>query len=107
MVGGLCSRRTAVSRPRGDPATGEPAVEHQQFIISRGNTMRLLGVPVLWWRSVGHTHTAYVVETMVDRLAKAAGGSIQARGSGSRFRLTSAGSISMAGNILTSRRTLF
>ncbi|MBA5778576.1 xanthine dehydrogenase family protein molybdopterin-binding subunit [Stappia sp. F7233] len=30
-------------------------------------------VPVLWWRSVGHTHTAYVVETMIDRLAKAAG----------------------------------
>jgi isoquinoline 1-oxidoreductase beta subunit len=26
-------------------------------------------VPVLWWRSVGHTHTAYVMETMVDALA--------------------------------------
>lgn len=32
-----------------------------------------LGVPVLWWRSVGHTHTAYVVETMMDELAQAAG----------------------------------
>jgi isoquinoline 1-oxidoreductase beta subunit len=31
------------------------------------------GVPVLWWRSVGHTHTAYTVETMIDRLAEAAG----------------------------------
>ncbi|WP_029005030.1 xanthine dehydrogenase family protein molybdopterin-binding subunit [Azorhizobium doebereinerae] len=31
------------------------------------------GVPVLWWRSVGHTHTAYAVETMIDQLAKAAG----------------------------------
>jgi isoquinoline 1-oxidoreductase beta subunit len=30
-------------------------------------------VPVLWWRSVGHTHTAYVMETMVDELAAAAG----------------------------------
>ncbi|MES0812858.1 xanthine dehydrogenase family protein molybdopterin-binding subunit [Roseibium sp. SCPC15] len=30
-------------------------------------------VPVLWWRSVGHTHTAYVMESMVDRLAKEAG----------------------------------
>jgi isoquinoline 1-oxidoreductase beta subunit len=29
-------------------------------------------VPVLWWRSVGHTHTAYVMETMVDALATAA-----------------------------------
>ena len=32
-----------------------------------------VGVPVLWWRSVGHTHTAYVVETMIDRLAANAG----------------------------------
>ena len=30
-------------------------------------------VPVLWWRSVGHTHTAFVMETMVDELAAAAG----------------------------------
>jgi isoquinoline 1-oxidoreductase beta subunit len=28
-----------------------------------------VGVPVLWRRSVGHTHTAYVVETMMDQLA--------------------------------------
>jgi isoquinoline 1-oxidoreductase beta subunit len=32
-----------------------------------------VGVPTLWWRSVGHTHTAYVVETMMDDIAKAAG----------------------------------
>ncbi|ADZ68620.1 xanthine dehydrogenase family protein molybdopterin-binding subunit [Polymorphum gilvum] len=30
-------------------------------------------VPVLWWRSVGHTHTAYVMETMIDRLARETG----------------------------------
>jgi len=30
-------------------------------------------VPVLWFRSVGNTHTAYVMETMVDELAHAAG----------------------------------
>jgi len=30
-------------------------------------------VPVLWWRSVGHSHTAHVVETMVDELARRAG----------------------------------
>jgi isoquinoline 1-oxidoreductase beta subunit len=28
-------------------------------------------IPVLWWRSVGHTHTAYVVETMIDEIAAA------------------------------------
>jgi isoquinoline 1-oxidoreductase beta subunit len=32
-----------------------------------------VGVPTLWWRSVGHTHTAYAVETVVDELAAAAG----------------------------------
>ncbi len=28
---------------------------------------------VLWWRSVGHTHTAYAMETMMDLAAEAAG----------------------------------
>jgi isoquinoline 1-oxidoreductase beta subunit len=32
-----------------------------------------VGVPVLWWRSVGNTHTAFVKETMIDELAKLAG----------------------------------
>lgn len=32
-----------------------------------------LPVPVLWWRSVGHTHTGFVMETMADELAHAAG----------------------------------
>jgi len=35
--------------PLVDPATGEPQVEHQQLITSRGNTVTLGGVPVLWW----------------------------------------------------------
>lgn len=30
-------------------------------------------VPVQWWRSVGHSHTAFVVETMLDELAHLAG----------------------------------
>jgi len=31
-----------------------------------------IGVPVLWWRSVGHSHTAFVVEGFIDELAHAA-----------------------------------
>ena len=31
------------------------------------------GVPVIWWRSVGHSHTAFVVESFIDELAHAAG----------------------------------
>jgi isoquinoline 1-oxidoreductase beta subunit len=30
-------------------------------------------VPVLWWRSVGHTHTGFVVESFIDECAHAAG----------------------------------
>jgi len=31
-----------------------------------------VNVPVLWWRSVGHTHTAFVMETLIDELARRA-----------------------------------
>ncbi len=31
------------------------------------------GVPTLWWRSVGHTHNAFVTETFFDELAELAG----------------------------------
>ncbi|MFN0181077.1 MAG: molybdopterin cofactor-binding domain-containing protein [Gemmatimonadales bacterium] len=32
-----------------------------------------IGIPVQWWRSVGHTHTAFAMEMFVDELARAAG----------------------------------
>lgn len=32
-----------------------------------------VGIPTLWWRSVGHTHTGYAVECFVDELLEAAG----------------------------------
>jgi len=31
-----------------------------------------LDIPVLWWRSVGHSHTAFVVESFIDEVAHAA-----------------------------------
>jgi isoquinoline 1-oxidoreductase subunit beta len=36
-------------------------------------TTTQVGVPVLWWRAVGSTHTAYAVEAFIDELAEAAG----------------------------------
>ncbi len=30
-------------------------------------------IPVLWWRSVGHSHSAFVMESLMDELAHAAG----------------------------------
>jgi isoquinoline 1-oxidoreductase beta subunit len=32
-----------------------------------------VGVPTLWWRSVGHSHTAFVTECFLDELAGATG----------------------------------
>jgi len=32
-----------------------------------------VGVPTLWWRSVGHSHTAFAVESFLDELALATG----------------------------------
>ncbi|MER9338888.1 hypothetical protein NKJ06_34125 [Mesorhizobium sp. M0293] len=29
-----------------------------------------INVPVLWWRSVGSTHTAFVMETLLDEIAR-------------------------------------
>lgn len=31
-----------------------------------------VNVPVLWWRSVGHTHSAFVMETLIDELVSRA-----------------------------------
>jgi isoquinoline 1-oxidoreductase beta subunit len=31
------------------------------------------GIPVLWWRSVGHSHTAFVMESLIDEVAHAGG----------------------------------
>lgn len=35
--------------------------------------MAPVGVPTLWWRSVGHSHTAFACESFLDELAHAAG----------------------------------
>jgi lipopolysaccharide export system protein LptA len=36
-------------QPLIEPETGEPVVEHRQWITSRGNTVTLGGLPILWW----------------------------------------------------------
>ena len=30
-------------------------------------------IPVLWWRGVGHTHTAYAMESLLDMVAQKTG----------------------------------
>jgi isoquinoline 1-oxidoreductase beta subunit len=60
----------------GVDATSVEGVDQMPYAIpnlSVSLTTTEVGVPVLWWRSVGHTHTAFVVETVVDDLARKAG----------------------------------
>ena len=58
-----------------DPTTVEGAHNLPYTIPSFRTSVHLMdvGVPTLWWRSVGHTHTAYSTETMIDELLVAAG----------------------------------
>lgn len=58
-----------------DPTTVEGAANLAYAIPHRQCELHSpeLEVPVLWWRSVGHTHTAFVAETAIDELASLAG----------------------------------
>jgi len=58
-----------------DPTSVEGAVDLPYAIpnVSVGLTTTDVNVPVLWWRSVGSSHTAYAVEVFIDELAAAAG----------------------------------
>ena len=66
-VGGGGLDESAVEGAKGSPYLKATPVVDAQVILPDA------GVPVLWWRSVGATHTAFVMEHMVDQLARAAG----------------------------------
>ena len=91
----MCERVEVLDRLRALEASGVPHVNSPRavhntyrdrmialldeanvpFIPSRvvGLSTTDVGVPVLWWRSVGSTHTAFALETFLDELAEAAG----------------------------------
>lgn len=56
-----------------DPTTVEGVNDTHYAIpsLSVGVSYPQTPMPILWWRSVGHSHTAYVMETMIDMAAKA------------------------------------
>jgi len=58
-----------------DPTSVEGAANLPYAVpnLDVGLTTMDVGVPVLWWRSVGSTHTAYSTETFLDEVAAAAG----------------------------------
>jgi isoquinoline 1-oxidoreductase subunit beta len=52
---------------------GHAAAEYDLDHAHVSWNMPQVGVPVLWWRSVENTHTAYSKEVIIDELAQAAG----------------------------------
>jgi isoquinoline 1-oxidoreductase beta subunit len=58
-----------------DPTSHEGASDLPYAIANRRVSLHTMqtGVPVLWWRSVGHSHTAYSTECFIDELLAAAG----------------------------------
>jgi len=66
-MGGGGLDESAIEGVKGSPYLAATPVVDGQLSISE--TL----VPVLWWRSVGATHSAFVMEHTIDQLAKAAG----------------------------------
>ena len=58
-----------------DPTSTEGVVDTPYDLPNMHVTLHSIetGVPVLWWRSVGNSHSAFVMETMIDELARSAG----------------------------------
>ncbi|MBW8858928.1 MAG: xanthine dehydrogenase family protein molybdopterin-binding subunit [Caulobacter sp.] len=59
--------QTAIEGTAGSPYLKATPIVDAQLALPEG------GVPVLWWRSVGATHTAFVMEHTIDQLALKAG----------------------------------
>ncbi len=76
VVGQSMMEGTMFADPTGnDTSSYEGASDHVYDIpnVFLDVHYEKVGVPIQWWRSVGHTHTAFAVEMFVDEMAKAAG----------------------------------
>jgi isoquinoline 1-oxidoreductase beta subunit len=66
-MGGKGPDQTAIEGTAGSPYLKATPIVDAQVALPEA------GVPVLWWRSVGATHTAFVMEHTIDQLARKAG----------------------------------
>lgn len=66
-MGGKGPDQTAIEGTAGSPYLKATPIVDAQLALPE------VGVPVLWWRSVGATHTAFVMEHTIDQLAGLAG----------------------------------
>ena len=76
VVGQSMMAGTMFESPDGkDPSSYEGASDHKYTIpnVFLDTHYPKINIPTQWWRSVGHTHTAFAVEMFIDEMAKAAG----------------------------------
>jgi isoquinoline 1-oxidoreductase beta subunit len=79
LVGQSVLAGTAFAAPAGaaDPASVEGTADSPYLKAIPNHRVQLHDhkspVPVLWWRSVGHSHTAFAMESVIDELARVAG----------------------------------
>ena len=74
LVGSLIRGTTSLTKTR-DPTTSEGAAHHK-YAIDNINVRHVYhdpGVPLGFWRSVGHSQNAFVTESFIDELAHEAG----------------------------------
>jgi isoquinoline 1-oxidoreductase subunit beta len=75
VVGQSIMAGSPFGAPKGvDPTAieGNAADEYDLDDVSITWTKPEVGIPVLWWRSVGHTHMAFSKEVIIDELAESA-----------------------------------
>lgn len=73
MTGTLMETHMVVKGIDGTSVEGAEDMPYEVPNVYVGLHSPVIGVPVQWWRSVGHSHTAFVVEGFMDELAYAAG----------------------------------
>jgi isoquinoline 1-oxidoreductase subunit beta len=76
IVGQSIMAGSPFGAPKGvDPSAveGNAADEYDLEDVSIAWSKPDVGIPVLWWRSVGHNHMAFSKEVVIDELAEAAG----------------------------------
>lgn len=74
-IGSSTAAGSPLAAPEGDPS-GVEGIEDMTYAVPNVYVDQHTpepGIPVQWWRSVGHSHTAFAVEVMMDELARAAG----------------------------------
>jgi len=70
---GLLTEGTPITPADHSPYEGADDISYTIPSISVRHVQADAGVPITFWRSVGHSHTAFVIESAIDELAFQAG----------------------------------